>query len=154
MSSMSLNKMVRVANINDLETINLFNKYLAWETESIKLDDEKIANGVKTIINDPTKGQYFVYEVSGKVVGQLLITYEYSDWRNANIWWIQSVYVDKDFRRQGIFQSLYNHVKEIVSSRNDIAGLRLYVDKENVNAQKTYQALGMKSHYSVYEWLK
>ena len=96
-----------------------------------------------------------MYEAEGKVVGQLLITFEYSDWRNANIWWIQSVYVDKNYRRQGVFQALYNHVKDIVTNDTGIAGLRLFVEKENTTAQNTYKTLGMKeSCYHLYEWLK
>jgi GNAT superfamily N-acetyltransferase len=147
--------MIRIATKNDAPTIIEFNKRLAFETERLILDDIKITTGVTTIINDSSKGVYYVYEFEGKVIAQLLITFEYSDWRNANIWWIQSVYVDSNFRRQGYFQLLYQHVKNIVDSNPQIAGLRLYVEKANTTAQKTYTRLGMnESYYNLYEWLK
>jgi ribosomal protein S18 acetylase RimI-like enzyme len=147
--------MIRLANLNDVNIIANFNKQLAWETEQLVLDDEIITEGVKAIINDSTKGFYYVYELNGEVVGQLLITFEYSDWRNANIWWIQSVYVAKAYRKQGIFSELYQHVKKIVDNDKKIAGIRLYVEKENKGAQRTYQKLGMtESEYHLYQWLK
>ena len=147
--------MIRIANKNDAEAIIDYNKKLAFETEGIILDNNKITNGVNAILNDQSKGFYYVYEIDGKVIGQLLITFEYSDWRNANIWWIQSVYVNLDYRRQGIFQALYNHIKNIVDNNPEVAGLRLYVEKENKTAQNTYTKLGMsESCYYLYEWLK
>jgi ribosomal protein S18 acetylase RimI-like enzyme len=95
-----------------------------------------------------------VAESDGKVVASLLITYEWSDWRNCSVWWFQSVYVVPEFRRQGIFRKMYNHIRDL-AVKQDIAGLRLYVETKNLRAQKTYQALGMSSeHYSFYEWMR
>jgi GNAT superfamily N-acetyltransferase len=95
-----------------------------------------------------------VAESEGKVVASLLITYEWSDWRNCNVWWFQSVYVVPEFRRHGIFRKMYGYIREL-AEKNDIAGLRLYVETKNSGAQKTYEALGMSSeHYSFYEWMR
>jgi ribosomal protein S18 acetylase RimI-like enzyme len=106
------------------------------------------------VFENPGHGQYWVAEDEGKVVASLLITYEWSDWRNANVWWFQSVYVLPEYRRSGIFRSMYLKIKE-EGERQGIAGLRLYVETNNERARKTYEALGMQSeHYTMYEWLK
>jgi ribosomal protein S18 acetylase RimI-like enzyme len=147
--------MIRKAVRSDASTIILYNINLAKETENMDLNPELITKGVNAILSDPSKGCYFVYEEDGEVVGQLMITLEWSDWRNANFWWIQSVYVRKDYRRRGIFQALYNHVKELILKDPAVCGLRLYVEHENKIAQETYQRLGMKeSCYLLYEWKK
>src|SRR5690554_2283290 len=103
--------MIRKANLKDLDIIINYNQNLALETEGIELDRETLFKGVISLLADETKGRYFLYETDGEIIGQLLVTYEWSDWRNANYWWIQSVYVHPDYRRQGIFRKLYEYVK-------------------------------------------
>lgn len=147
--------MVREANIKDLQTIVKFNYNLAVETESLTLNLERLTKGVQIILTNPTKGKYFVYEIDGKVVGQLLITYEWSDWRCGDFLWIQSVYVAKEYRNQGVFSALFQHVQNLALKSEQICGLRLYVEKNNIVAKRTYQKLGMKDAiYDLYEWVK
>jgi len=147
--------MIRIANINDKKTIIDYNIALAKETEDILLPVDIVTQGVTAVLNDPSKGCYYVYELNGKVLGQLLITYEWSDWRNANFWWIQSVYVSKDTRKMGVFQELFNFVKSEVTKQKNVCGLRLYVEINNEIAKKTYTKLGMhQTHYDMYEWTK
>ena len=107
------------------------------------------------MIIDSTKGQYYVYEIEGKIVGQIMYTYEWSDWRNGSFLWVQSVYVNKNHRRKGIFKELYNYVRQIADSDEDIVGIRLYVEKENTSAKSTYKSLGMiECEYHMYEYEK
>ncbi len=147
--------MIRKATINDLNTIVDFNAFMAKETENIELDRTRLQIGVKSILQDSTKGIYYVYELDNQVVGQIMITYEWSDWRNGFFWWIQSVYVDKLHRRKGIFQSLYNHIKTLAENDPTVCGIRLYVEKENYIAQTTYKKLGLnESCYLLYEYKK
>ena len=129
---------------------------MAWETEKRKLDPERVGQGVAALLNDPAKGTYFLAEVEhgGRhvIAGQLLITYEWSDWRNGNFWWIQSVYVIQKFRAHGIFTALFGYVRDLASKRDDVCGLRLYVEGQNKRAQRTYERLGMKrTSYEVFE---
>src|SRR5450759_728175 len=145
---------IRKATSEDTGAIIDFQQKMAWETEEMSLVPEIINKGVIAVFADPTRGQYWVAEVEGKVIASLLITYEWSDWRNSNVWWFQSVYVLPDFRRTGIFRSMYLHIKN-EADKQGVAGLRLYVESNNSRAQNTYEALGMKSgHYTMYEWLK
>jgi len=145
---------IRRANQSDASSIVDFQLKMAWETEQMTLDPEKVTKGVKAVFEVPSRGQYYVAETTGKVVSSLLITYEWSDWRNCNVWWFQSVYVVPEFRRQGIFRKMYMHVREL-SEENGVAGLRLYVETNNERARRTYEALGMSSeHYSFYEWMR
>ncbi|MDT8401972.1 MAG: GNAT family N-acetyltransferase [Bacteroidales bacterium] len=145
---------VREARIIDAEKIIGFQKEMAIETENMKLGHDTIYQGVYAVFADPHKGRYYVAEYDDEVIGSLLITYEWSDWRNSFVWWIQSVYVQPAHRRKGFFKEMYIHVKE-TALQNGVAGLRLYVELENINAQKTYEAMGMTSaHYKMYEWLK
>jgi len=145
---------IRKATPDDAGVIIDFQQKMAWETEQMTLVPEIINKGVNALFADSYRGQYWVAENKGKVVASLLITYEWSDWRNCNIWWFQSVYVLPDFRRTGIFRSMYFHIKNEADNQG-VAGLRLYVETNNSRAQKTYEALGMKSgHYTMYEWLK
>jgi GNAT superfamily N-acetyltransferase len=143
---------IRKARVTDAAVIADFNSRLAWETEKFKLDPQIIQRGVRAVLRDAAKGIYFVTEHEGKVVGQLLITYEWSDWRNGNFWWIQSVYVAAEFRQSGVFRSLFAQIQKLAKSRRDVCGLRLYVEKNNRRAQHAYEHLGMKhTHYEVYE---
>ncbi|RII33990.1 GNAT family N-acetyltransferase [Clostridium chromiireducens] len=146
---------IRKAEIRDLETVVKFNYNLAKETEDKELDLEILSQGVKSILTDSSKGQYYVYEVDNKVVGQIMYTYEWSDWRNGTFLWVQSVYVDADYRKKGIYKKLYHNVKNICDNDENIAGIRLYVEKENVNAKATYKSLGMcECNYHMYEYEK
>jgi len=145
-----MNILVRQAAASDAVTIADFNAFMAKETEHLVLDRTHLQKGVEAMIADSSKGLYYIAEFDGKVAGQLMITYEWSDWRNATFWWIQSVYVQPEYRKQGIFRSLYRYVESIARNRGDVCGLRLYVDQSNKHAQQTYEALGMKrSHYQM-----
>lgn len=127
---------------------------MALETEGITLDHETVLNGVTGVFTDTSRGQYYVAEADGQVIASLLITYEWSDWRNCNVWWFQSVYVIPGYRRRGVFSRMYTFIRDLADEL-DIAGLRLYVETKNVQARKTYEALGMNSeHYSFYEWMR
>lgn len=144
---------IRQAALDDLETIIKFNYNLAKQTEDKELDMEILAKGVKAILRDSSKGQYYVCEIDNKVVGQIMYTYEWSDWRNGTFLWVQSVYVDEQHRRKGIFKALYNHVKQICDNNECTVGIRLYVEKENFNAKTTYKSLGMcECNYHMYEY--
>lgn len=143
---------IRDAARADIETIARFNSAMAVETEGRPLEPGTIHNGVAAVLADPTKGRYWVAEVDGQVVGQLMITYEWSDWRNGVLWWIQSVYVQPERRREGVFSALYHHVESLASARPDVCGLRLYVERDNARAQNTYSSLGMtEPNYLVME---
>jgi len=145
---------IRKARLEDAPAIIDFQKKMALETEQLTLDSGIITKGVYGVFEETTRGQYWVAEKEGSVIASLLITYEWSDWRNTNVWWFQSVYVLPEYRRTGIFRSMYLTIKN-EALREGIAGLRLYVETTNTKAQKTYESLGMKSeHYTMYEWLK
>jgi GNAT superfamily N-acetyltransferase len=120
------------------------NLRLADETERLRLDPARVTAGVTALLKDPAKGIYFIAECAGAPAGQLLVTYEWSDWRNGNFWWIQSVYVAEAFRGRGIFRALFDHVQAQARSTHDVCGLRLYVETNNSRAQKVYGRLGMK----------
>lgn len=146
---------IRKANLNDIETIAKFNYNLAYETENKKLDINILKQGIESLIKDNSKGQYYVYIIDEKIVGQIMYTYEWSDWRNKMFLWVQSVYVDKEYRQKGVFKSLYNHVKSFCDNDASIGGIRLYVEKNNKNAQNTYKSLGMiECEYDMYEYEK
>jgi GNAT superfamily N-acetyltransferase len=143
---------IRPARPADAAVIADFNSRLAWETEQRRLASATVRRGVEALLSDPAKGIYFVAEVEGKVVGQLLITYEWSDWRNGNFWWIQSVYVAADFRQAGVFRALFDEVRRRARDRHDVCGLRLYVERHNTRAQQAYEKLGMgRAHYEIFE---
>ena len=143
---------VRPARASDAALISDFNVRLARETENRRLNRLRVRRGVAALLKDGSKGTYFLAEEEGVVAGQLSITYEWSDWRNGNFWWIQSVYVAPEFRQHGVFRALYAHVHELAKSRGDVCGLRLYVDVDNNPAQRTYKKLGMsETHYKFFE---
>ncbi len=134
-----------------MTVVATYNIQMAMETEQKKLDPYTVTAGVKAVLGDPNKGVYFVAEVDGRVVGQLMITLEWSDWRNGDIWWIQSVYVHPDFRKHGIFRQLHAHAKDEAVKAGAVM-LRLYVEKENQRAQDVYRGLGMdEAHYVMME---
>ena len=134
---------IRDANSGDQARIAVFNSRMAIETEARTLDQDTIGPGVANLIDNPSDGRYWVAEIGGQIVGQIMVTYEWSDWRNGRLWWIQSVYVHADHRRQGVFSSLYQHVKSLAKADPDVVGLRLYVEKDNKRAQRSYESLGM-----------
>ena len=143
---------IRQATIDDAETIAEYNVAMALETEGISLDLDRVKQGVRAVLDDPSKGFYVVVDIESRVVGQMMVTFEWSDWRNGVFWWIQSVYVHPDHRRSSIFTQLYRHVERSAKEADDVCGLRLYVEHENAIAQSTYQRLGMtQAVYKVYE---
>ncbi|NOS72019.1 MAG: GNAT family N-acetyltransferase [Verrucomicrobia bacterium] len=143
---------IRKARLADAPVIAEFNRSLAWETEHRRLIRARVLNGVKALLKDAVKGVYFVAEHDGIIVGQLLITYEWSDWRNGNFWWMQSVFVAEEFRGQGIFSALFRHVRRLAQARKDVCGLRLYMHADNKTAARAYKKLGMaRPRYEVFE---
>ncbi|MBC8231543.1 GNAT family N-acetyltransferase [bacterium] len=145
------NYTIRRATLDDLPVIVDWNIRLARETENMRLDRDTITRGVRAALSDENKALYFVAEIDGQLVGMLMITYEWSDWRNGNIWWIQSLYVTPELRRRGVFHALYQHVHNLAQS-NNVKGLRLYVEQTNTIAQTTYEHVGMtNSHYLMFE---
>ena len=121
---------IREAVAADAAAIISFQKEMAWETEQYDLEDSKVIPGVNTVFEKPALGKYYVAEDNNRIIASLLMTYEWSDWRNANVWWFQSVYVIPEFRRRGVFSVMYEHVKKEAESRG-VAGLRLYVESSN-----------------------
>jgi GNAT superfamily N-acetyltransferase len=141
---------IRHAAAFDAEIIADFNALMAKETENLELDREILRRGTEALFADPSKGIYYLAEIGDTVIGQLMITYEWSDWRNATFWWIQSVYVLPEYRMHGVFRKLYQYIESLAQTRGDICGLRLYVETSNTRAQQTYKALGMNhSHYNM-----
>ena len=139
----TLDIFIRDAVPADAGTIAEYNTCLALESEGMKLAPEVIGPGVEALLADRSRGRYWVAEVDGNVVGQIMVTYEWSDWRNGTIWWIQSVYVHGDYRRGGVFSALYRHVESLARRDPQVCGIRLYVDCGNSRAQRTYASLGM-----------
>ena len=144
---------VRDAIKSDINSIVEFQINMAEETENLILHEDVITPGVNAVFEDHNKGRYFVAEFENDIAGSLLITYEWSDWRNGFVLWIQSVYVKHEYRSKGIFKAMYRHIQSIVDANPDLyKGIRLYVDKSNVSAQKVYDAVGMSGeHYELYE---
>ncbi len=143
---------IRKATLKDQNRINLFNKNMALETEQIKLNNNIAKKGVLNLFKNPKYGYYLVAEIDDVVVGQLMITYEWSDWRNGLFLWIQSVYVLPEFRNKGIYRKLYNYVLDESKKNSNVCGIRLYVEKNNKNAREVYAKLGMEeSDYTMYE---
>lgn len=125
---------------------------MAWETEQKTLPAETVLAGVVNGMASPERARYFVAEVSGVAVATLMLTTEWSDWRNGQWWWIQSVYVEPAYRRQGLYRALYRHILALAKADTGVCGVRLYVEKDNAVAQQTYTALGMQdAHYRVFE---
>lgn len=143
---------IRKATMDDVDSLVAFNQAMALETEGKKLDQDTLRNGVSGLIAKPEYGYYLVAEQGSRIVAGLLVTYEWSDWRNGLFWWIQSVYVLPDCRRQGLYKALYLEVKRLAEDKPEVCGFRLYVEKENEVAQQTYQNLGMREcDYYMYE---
>jgi ribosomal protein S18 acetylase RimI-like enzyme len=142
---------VREGDTDDVQRIVLFNQAMARETEGRELDRKTLTKGVESLLKDPAKGRYFVAVLGDEVVGQVMITTEWSDWRNGQVWWLQSVYVSKRHRREGVYRRLHEQVRETALSEKAI-GIRLYVERDNLPAQETYRNLGMAaSQYLMFE---
>ena len=128
---------------------------MAKEAEDLTLDRPTVEKGVQAVFDDPHKGAYWIAELDGEVAGCLLTVPEWSDWRNGTVLWIHSVYVIPSARRRGIFRTMYENLKTTVEQSADLRGLRLYVERENERAQKTYTAMGMDgNHYKLFEWMR
>lgn len=142
---------VRPATMADAQIIADFNSAMAMETESVRLDPATIIAGVKAGLADRNKAMYFTAEVDGQVAGCCMITHEWSDWRNGDMWWFQSVYVAPQYRRCGVFRAIYRHIESAARNAGAVC-LRLYVERDNLRAKQTYESMGMlMTHYDVME---
>lgn len=145
---------IRAAEPGDRDVLVDFARAMARETEDKDLDVATLRAGVAALLADPGRGRTFVVEESGRVVASLMLTREWSEWRNGEFWWIQSVYVAPDHRRRGHYRRLHEHVRALAASTACVCGIRLYVEVENGTAQATYRALGMEeAHYRIFEEL-
>jgi len=135
---------IRQATLEDTEFLVQGNAAMALETEARALDPHLLSAGVRALFADPNRGFYLIAELAGRPAGQMMITYEWSDWRNATFWWIQSVYTLPESRRRGVFQSLYAHVDAQARQLPNVCGLRLYVESHNHRAQAIYHRCGMR----------
>ena len=143
---------LRMATVRDIDNITLFNTEMAFETESIYLDQSDLRLGIAAVLSDSNLGFYLISELEGVVIGQLLITKECSDWRNGWFWWIQSVFVEPNRRRMGVYSAMYNKIVDMAGREGNVCGLRLSVDRDNLSAKQVYSHLGMsQSHYDLYE---
>ena len=145
----------REAFVADAETIVNFQLAMALETEDLALDKDTCMLGVAEVFKSPHRGKYFVVQQGDVVIASLLIVSEWSDWRNGEVWWIHSVYVLPNYRKEKVFTHFYEYIKSKVQERPHVRGLRLYVGKRNEIAQKVYKRIGMSNqHYELFEWMK
>lgn len=145
---------IREAIPDDALYIIDFQLKMAQETESLALDYHTVTKGVHAVFEDAGKGKYYVATDNNKVIGSLMITYEWSDWRCGQVLWIQSVYIVPEGRGKGVFRLMYKHIQSLITPESGNRGIRLYVDKTNTRAQHVYEKLGMNSeHYQMYEWM-
>jgi len=143
---------IRSAIYDDRDDLVRFQIAMAQESEDKGLDAQRLAKGIQHLLNHPAEGLYLVAEVDASNVGALMVTYEWSDWRDGRFWWIQSVYVDAEFRRRGVYSALHHYVRSAAKADPEACGIRLYVERQNHIAQATYLALGMsETHYRLYE---
>ena len=143
---------IRAANTSDSAAIARFNAAMALESEDVNLDMDVLTAGVEAALADTGRAFYLLSEVDGAPVGQLMVTYEWSDWRNGWIWWIQSVYVEPEHRRKGVYRGLYRRLEQMAANAGNVRGIRLYVMRDNHVAKRTYESLGMHhSEYDLYE---
>jgi predicted GNAT family acetyltransferase len=144
---------IRISLRSDIDTIVDFQQKMAIESEGLELEYERLKKGVSAVYEDANKGVYYVAEIDNKIVASLLTTYEWSDWRNGMVLWIQSVYVVPDYRGKGVYKAMYHFLQDKVMKDPGLLGLRLYVEKDNVNAQRVYEKTGMDGeHYRMFEW--
>jgi GNAT superfamily N-acetyltransferase len=145
---------VRPCRREDAAVLVDFQIRMARETEELALDRPTVERGVAAVLADPGKGEYLMAEGEGRPVGCLLVTREWSDWRNGTVLWIQSVFVPPEARGLGVYRSLYEHLRARVEAADDLKGIRLYVDRRNTAAQRVYERLGMtREHYELFEWM-
>jgi ribosomal protein S18 acetylase RimI-like enzyme len=143
---------VRDARQQDVALMARWAQAMALETEGKALDGETVLRGIQRAFDDPNKGRYFVADSEGRPAGMLMLTWEWSDWRDGWWWWIQSVYTARGFRRRGVYRALYAHVLALAKADPEVRGIRLYVERENVNAMRTYEELGMlDAGYAMFE---
>lgn len=146
---------IQKASAIHIDTLIDFQQKLAFESEQVTLDPSLLREGMQAMLDDPSKGAYYVVLDGSEVIGCHMITFEWSDWRNGMVWWLQSVYVKESHRKKGIFKRMYDNITAIIKEDPGLIGLRLYVDKSNARAMKVYESMGMDgSHYTVYEWMK
>ena len=146
---------VRKAIKEDAELIAAFQLAMALETEQLILDPQIVDCGVRAVFDDPNRGNYYVAEINGEVIGSLLTTFEWSDWRNGTVLWIQSVYILPQYRRHGAYRNMYRYLQEMVLNNQNLRGIRLYADISNTPAHLTYLKMGMNAdHYQTFEWIK
>jgi len=152
---MTARPLIRRATSADAEVIAQFNEAMALETENKVLDPSKIRSGVKAILENDHHGFYLLVEFDDTIAAGLMITYEWSDWRNGQFWWIQSVFVRPSWRRQGLYRQLYHHVQQLIEHQPMVCGIRLYMEKDNQTAGQAYRSLGMdQTDYRFFEWLR
>ena len=138
--------------IEDINSLVDFNIKMAKETENKILNKKIVTKGVSEVLTDTTLGYYVIAKNKNTILGSLMITYEWSDWRNGMFWWIQSVYVEKEYRQQGVYKQMYSYIKDKALKDNSCTGIRLYVEQENKIAQSVYTKLEMKeTHYKLFE---
>lgn len=143
---------IRQARIADAPVISKFNRAMAMETEGKRLNKIRTEAGARSLIRNPTYGFYLVATLKGRLIGQLCVTYEWSDWHNGVYWWIQSVFVEPKHRGTGVFKALFREVLRRMKSNDSVVSLRLYADAENKKAHGVYEKLGMhRSHYQLFE---
>jgi GNAT superfamily N-acetyltransferase len=143
---------VRAATAQDVDFILASNRAMATETEDVGLNSDTLRCGIEYLLDHPAQGRYLVAELNGDLAGTLMITFEWSDWRNGRFWWIQSVYVNAEARRQGIYRAMHGAVRDLAAQDPQVCGIRLYVERDNLGAQQTYQRIGMsETHYRMYE---
>ena len=153
--NIAANAKIGYATLTDAPFIAQCQLDMALETEQLKLDKALVTKGVEAVFADPAKGFYIVVEKGNSPIACLMVTLEWSDWRNAWVWWIQSVYVKPEMRKAGIFGMMYEYIKDRVKENSNVSGIRLYVDKTNSRAQDVYRKVGMNGdHYSTFEWMK
>lgn len=146
---------VEKANLSHIAQIVKFQISMAMETEGVCLNAAIVLEGVKQVILDPAKGHYYVAIDDSAVLGCFMITYEWSDWRNSWVWWLQSLYIPSAYRNRHIFTQMFQYIKNQIIEDNDVCGLRLYVDKTNLSAIEIYEHMGMSGdHYQTFEWMK
>ncbi len=146
---------IRKAKVEEVNLIVDFQQKMAWETEKLKLDENELTAGVRAVFHDSAKGCYFVALEDNIIIGSLMITYEWSDWRNRTVYWIQSVYVLPEHRQKGVYKALYAHILSLMNEDEKVGGVRLYVDKSNRIAQTVYTKMGMNGdHYQLFERMK
>ena len=143
---------IRSARKEDVSLMARWQEAMALESEDRQLDADVVRRGIQRAFDDPQKGRYFIAEMGGRPIGTLMLTWEWSDWRDGWWWWIQSVYVETEFRRRGAYRALYAHVLALAEADPEVRGLRLYVEQDNTNARRTYEFLGMQHPgYAMYE---